>query len=167
MSAQLTWRALNEAGNARTAANRSAFLPQTLAFSAQMLLRSSNLPQERYNSQEPVSKKEIPDQWPSPDRGAGELEICQGSSCPQRPHARRASLPVSARPRPDPDSEESVLSLSTQNPYLPLYRIVGFDVARSLPSLKSPVLFIAPDLKRYRRMKTLKCSTLHSLAQGW
>ena len=146
MSAQLTWRALNEAGNARTAANRSAFLPQTLASSVQMLLRSSNLPQERYNSQEPVSKKEIPDQWPSPDRGKVELEICQGSSCPQRPHARRASLPVSARPRPDPDSEESVLSLSTQIPYLPLYRIAGFDVARSLPSLKSPALFITPDL---------------------
>ena len=33
MSAQLTWRALDEAGEARTAANRPAFLPQTLAFS--------------------------------------------------------------------------------------------------------------------------------------
>lgn len=32
MSAQLTWRALDEAGEARTAANRPAFLPQTLAF---------------------------------------------------------------------------------------------------------------------------------------
>ena len=36
MSAQLTWRALDEADNARTAANRRAFVPQSLTFSAQV-----------------------------------------------------------------------------------------------------------------------------------
>jgi hypothetical protein len=60
VSAQLTWRALDEAGEARTAANRPAFLPQTLAFSGQTFFWPRNLPQERYNSIEPVPKKEIP-----------------------------------------------------------------------------------------------------------
>jgi hypothetical protein len=60
VSAQLTWRALDEADNARTAANRPAFLPQTLAFSAQTFLWSCNLHQERYNFLDPAPKKEIP-----------------------------------------------------------------------------------------------------------
>jgi hypothetical protein len=60
VSAQSTWRALDEAGEARTAANRPAFLPQTLAFGAQTFFWPCNLPQERYNSVKPVSKKEIP-----------------------------------------------------------------------------------------------------------
>jgi len=60
VSAQLAWRALDEAGEARTAANRPAFLPQTLAFSGQTFFWPRNLPQERYNSMEPVQKKEIP-----------------------------------------------------------------------------------------------------------
>lgn len=46
MSAQLTWRALDEAGEARTAANRPAFLPQTLAFLGQPFFWPRNLPQE-------------------------------------------------------------------------------------------------------------------------
>jgi len=61
MSAQSTWRVLDEAGEARTAANRPAFLPQTLVFSGQTFFWPRNLPQERYNSMEPVPKKEIPD----------------------------------------------------------------------------------------------------------
>jgi hypothetical protein len=61
VSAQLTWRALDEAGEARTAATRPAFLPQTLAFSGQTFFWPRNLPQDRYNSIEPVPKKEIPD----------------------------------------------------------------------------------------------------------
>lgn len=60
MSAQLTWRVLGEAGEARTAANHPAFLPQALAFSGQTFFGSRNLPQKRYNSMEPVLKKEIP-----------------------------------------------------------------------------------------------------------
>ena len=60
MSAQSTWRALDEAGEARTAANRPAFLPQTLAFGAQTFFWPCNLPQERYNFVKPVSNKEIP-----------------------------------------------------------------------------------------------------------
>jgi hypothetical protein len=60
VSAQSTWRALDEAGEARTAANRPAFLPQTLAFGAQTFFWPCNLPQERYNFVKPVSKKEIP-----------------------------------------------------------------------------------------------------------
>jgi hypothetical protein len=47
-------------GEARTVANRSAFLPQTLAFSEQTFFWPRNPPQERYNSIEPVPKKEIP-----------------------------------------------------------------------------------------------------------
>ena len=47
MSAQLTWRILDEAGEARTVANRPAFLPQTLAFSGQTFFWPRNLPQER------------------------------------------------------------------------------------------------------------------------
>lgn len=53
-------RALDETGNARTATNRPAFLPQALAFSAHMFPWSCNLPRERYDSREPVSKKKIP-----------------------------------------------------------------------------------------------------------
>jgi hypothetical protein len=60
VSVQFTWRALDEAGEARTAATRPAFLPQTLAFSGQTFFWPRNLPQERYNSMEPVPKKEIP-----------------------------------------------------------------------------------------------------------
>jgi hypothetical protein len=62
VSAQSTWRALDEAGEARTAANRPAFLPQTLAFWAQTFFWPYNLPQERYNFVKPVSKKEIPEE---------------------------------------------------------------------------------------------------------
>jgi hypothetical protein len=51
---------LDEAGEARTAENCPAFLPQTLAFSGQTFFWPRNLPQERYNSIEPVPKKEIP-----------------------------------------------------------------------------------------------------------
>ena len=60
MWAQLTWRTFSEAGEARTAANRPAFLPQTLVFSGQTSIWPGNLLQERYNSMEPVPKKEIP-----------------------------------------------------------------------------------------------------------
>ena len=60
MLAKLTWTALDEAGKAWTAANRPAFLPQTPAFSGQTFFWPRNLPQERYNSVEPVPKKEIP-----------------------------------------------------------------------------------------------------------
>lgn len=38
MSAQLTWRVIDEADNARTAANRPTFAPQTLTFSAQVFI---------------------------------------------------------------------------------------------------------------------------------
>ena len=61
MSAQLTWRALDEAGEARTAANRPAFLPQTLAFLAQTFFWPCNLLHKRYNCKDSGSKKEIPD----------------------------------------------------------------------------------------------------------
>jgi hypothetical protein len=60
MSAQLTWRALDEEAKAWMTANRPAHLSQTLALSAPTILWSCNLPQERYNSLEPVPKKEIP-----------------------------------------------------------------------------------------------------------
>jgi len=60
VSAQSTWRALDEAGEARTAANRPAFLPQTLAFWAQTFFWPYKRPQERYNFMKPVPKKEIP-----------------------------------------------------------------------------------------------------------
>jgi len=60
VSAQLTSRALDKAGEARTVANRLAFLPQALAFSGQTFFWPRNLPQKRYNSAEPVPKKEIP-----------------------------------------------------------------------------------------------------------
>jgi hypothetical protein len=60
VSALLTWRALDEAGEARTAVNRPVFLPQTQAFSGQKFFWPRNLPQERYNSIEPAPKKEIP-----------------------------------------------------------------------------------------------------------
>ncbi len=60
MSARLTWKALDEAGEASTAANRPAYLPQMPAFSGQTFFWPRNLPQERYNSWESVPKKEIP-----------------------------------------------------------------------------------------------------------
>jgi hypothetical protein len=60
VSAQLTWRALDEAGETRTAANRPAFFPQTLALSGQTFFWPRNLPQERNTSIERVPKKEIP-----------------------------------------------------------------------------------------------------------
>jgi hypothetical protein len=60
VSEQLTWRVLDEAGEATTAANRPAFLPQTLASWAQTFFWPYNLPQERYNFMKPVPKKEIP-----------------------------------------------------------------------------------------------------------
>lgn len=60
MSAQLTWKALDEVGDARTEANRVAFLAQTLAFSGQTFFWPRNLPQGQYNSMKPVPKKEIP-----------------------------------------------------------------------------------------------------------
>ena len=61
MWAQLTWRAFDEAGEARAAANRLTSVPQTPTFSAPTLLSPSHPPQEPYNCLEPVSKKEIPD----------------------------------------------------------------------------------------------------------
>jgi hypothetical protein len=77
VSGQLNWRALDEAGEARTAANRPAFLPQTLAFSGQTFFWPRNLPQERYNSMEPVQKKEIPvkTRAPTPYRKSKELQL--------------------------------------------------------------------------------------------
>jgi hypothetical protein len=45
--AQSTWRALDAAAEARTVANRPAFLLQTLAFSGQTFFWPRNLPQER------------------------------------------------------------------------------------------------------------------------
>jgi hypothetical protein len=57
VSAQLTWRALDEAGEARTAANRPAFplkLPRW----------SCNLRQRAYICREFVFKMEIPDEEP-------------------------------------------------------------------------------------------------------
>jgi hypothetical protein len=59
VSAELTWKALDEAGEASTAANRPPFLPQTPAFWGQTFSWPRNLPKERYNSIEPVPKKEI------------------------------------------------------------------------------------------------------------
>jgi hypothetical protein len=60
VSEKLTWRALDEGGEARTAANRPAFLPQTPAPSRQTFFWPCNLPYERYDFREPVPKKEIP-----------------------------------------------------------------------------------------------------------
>lgn len=48
MSAQLTLRALDEAVEARTLANRPAFPPQTLAFSGQTFFWPRHLPQKRH-----------------------------------------------------------------------------------------------------------------------
>ena len=53
MSAQLTWKALDEAAETRTAANRPAFLPQTLTFRGKpsfgraICLRSDTIPWNR------------------------------------------------------------------------------------------------------------------------
>jgi len=60
VSALLTWRTLDEAGEARTAANRLVFLPQTQAFSGRKFFWPRNLPQERYTSIELAPKMEIP-----------------------------------------------------------------------------------------------------------
>ena len=60
MSAQLTWRAFDEAAEARTAANSPAFLSHALAFSGQTFFWPRSLPQERYNPMEPVPEMEIP-----------------------------------------------------------------------------------------------------------
>ena len=60
MSAQLTWRALDEAGEARTAANRPAFLSQTPATLWQTSFGPRNLPHEAIQFLRPVPKKEIP-----------------------------------------------------------------------------------------------------------
>ena len=46
MSAELTWRALDEAGEARRAAIRLVFLSQTLAFSTQTIFWSCNMSQD-------------------------------------------------------------------------------------------------------------------------
>ena len=61
MSEKSTWRALDEAGEARTVANRRASVLQTLTFLAQTFFWSRNLPQERYNCRNLAPKKEIPD----------------------------------------------------------------------------------------------------------
>ena len=60
MSAQLNWRTLDEAGEARTVANRLPFLPQALALSGQTFFWPRNLPQEAMQFLGPVLKKEIP-----------------------------------------------------------------------------------------------------------
>jgi hypothetical protein len=60
VSEKLATRALYEAGEARTVANRRAFVPQTLTFSAQVFFSPCTLPQERYNCGDFGSKKEIP-----------------------------------------------------------------------------------------------------------
>jgi hypothetical protein len=56
----MSWRAFDEAAEARTAANRPAFLPQTPAFLRPTFFWPRNLPQKRYTLTEPVPKKEIP-----------------------------------------------------------------------------------------------------------
>jgi hypothetical protein len=50
----------DETGEVRTAVNRPALLPETLALSGLTFSSPRNLPQERYHSMEPVLKKEIP-----------------------------------------------------------------------------------------------------------
>jgi hypothetical protein len=81
VSAQSTWRALDEAGEARTAANRPAFLPQTLASWAQTFFWPYNLLQERYNFMKLVPKKEIPDQDKATPSSCGMLCL---SALPRR-----------------------------------------------------------------------------------
>ena len=96
MSAQLTWKALDEVGDARTEANRPAFLPQTLAFSGQTFFWPRNLPQERYNSMKPVPKKEIPIQVP-PVAGA---RVLRGLGLPVLSmHRRKQSMSVKEKVR--------------------------------------------------------------------
>jgi len=70
VSAQMSSWTLNEAGEARTAENHPAFLPQTLAVWTQTLCWPCNLPQELYNSIKPVTKEEIPAQLYSHDNGS-------------------------------------------------------------------------------------------------
>ncbi len=60
MSKKATWRVLDEADEAKSAANWQAFPPQTLAFTAPTFFWPCNLSQERYNFLESASKKEIP-----------------------------------------------------------------------------------------------------------
>ena len=60
MSEKTTWRVLDEADEAKIAANWQASPPQTLAFTAPSFFWPCNLSQERYNFLESVSKKEIP-----------------------------------------------------------------------------------------------------------
>lgn len=60
MSAQLAWKALHEAGKARTPSSCPAFLPQTLVFWRQRSFDVALKPQRRYISWNPGSKKEIP-----------------------------------------------------------------------------------------------------------
>ena len=60
MSEKTSWRVLDEADEAQTAANCQAFSPQTLAFTAPTFFWPCNLSQERYNFLESVSKKGIP-----------------------------------------------------------------------------------------------------------
>src|ERR1019366_116016 len=93
VSAQLTWRALDEAGEARTAANRPAFplkLPRW----------SSNLLQRAYNRREFVFKMEIPAQRrPSRFWSQSRTHECllfsrpfgyaQGRLCSRAPDTRR------------------------------------------------------------------------------
>jgi hypothetical protein len=58
VSTQLAWRVLDWAGEATTAVNRLAFLPQTLAFSGQNVFWPRKLPEERYNSNESIAEKQ-------------------------------------------------------------------------------------------------------------
>jgi hypothetical protein len=56
VSEKTTWRVLDEADEAKTAANWQAFPPQTLAFTAPTFFWPCNLSQERYNFLESASK---------------------------------------------------------------------------------------------------------------
>jgi hypothetical protein len=60
--AQLTWRGIDEAGEASKAANRPALIPQTPAFQGQTSFWPRHLTQERYNSFDPVPKRVIPNE---------------------------------------------------------------------------------------------------------
>ena len=59
MSAQLAWRAPDQASKARTAANCRPFPLQTRAFLARLLFWPCNLLHERYNLLESATKMEI------------------------------------------------------------------------------------------------------------
>ena len=60
MSAQLTWRALDEAGEAWTAANPQLFCRKSWLFGRQRSFGLAICPRERYYLMKPVPKKEIP-----------------------------------------------------------------------------------------------------------